>query len=33
VPRDDLERLQMNRSMKLRIAHYLSGPVSTPHLT
>lgn len=33
VPREDLDGLPMDRSMKLRIAHYISGPISTPHLT
>jgi ADP-ribose pyrophosphatase YjhB (NUDIX family) len=32
VPREDLNGLQMDRSMKLRIEHYLSGRISTPYL-
>jgi ADP-ribose pyrophosphatase YjhB (NUDIX family) len=32
VPRDDLAGFQMDRSMRLRMEHYLSGRTGTPHL-
>jgi hypothetical protein len=32
VPREDLEGYQMDRSMKLRIGHYLAGRSDSPYL-
>jgi ADP-ribose pyrophosphatase YjhB (NUDIX family) len=32
VKREDLKHYQMDRSMNIRVAHYLAGPIVTPHL-